>query len=83
MLSKCCFSGTGRVQRVSADVNLPPCRLKIVEPTWEEAYGEDIDPKPFADFFSRDPDEYYGGVRSGVHWDLSVLHSSMMRWTLL
>eukprot|EP00195_Chlamydomonas_chlamydogama_P007077 CAMPEP_0202894786 /NCGR_PEP_ID=MMETSP1392-20130828/4108_1 /ASSEMBLY_ACC=CAM_ASM_000868 /TAXON_ID=225041 /ORGANISM="Chlamydomonas chlamydogama, Strain SAG 11-48b" /LENGTH=192 /DNA_ID=CAMNT_0049579577 /DNA_START=57 /DNA_END=635 /DNA_ORIENTATION=- len=36
-------------------------KLGLVEPTWEEAYGEDVDPKPFDEFFARDPDnELYG-----------------------
>lgn len=39
----------------------------IEDATWEEAYGEDVDPKPFDDFFSCDPDtEFYGGLPLGA-----------------
>ncbi len=44
----------------------PHPRLKLVDPTWEEIYGEDVERKPFDDWFSRDPldeDELFWQVR--------------------
>lgn len=37
----------------------PHCRSGFIEPTWEELYGEDMEVKPFDEFFSRDPDSEY------------------------
>ena len=32
-------------------------KLRLVDPTWEELYGEDSEARPFDEFFARDDEE--------------------------
>jgi hypothetical protein len=46
-------------------------RMGLLEPTWEEFYGEDGEPKPFEDFFAKDEEE-----------DIDIYLSDMVRGPL-
>jgi hypothetical protein len=39
-----------------------------VDPTWEELYGEDMERKPFDDYFARDPqdEDFFDLVRGAA-----------------